>query len=82
MEFISGKTFRSVTSAERLLIWRNQKMIGDFETVTLACGHSLNSYKGFGVCQKCWRKTCGQCMTLVDEFLLCPECLKKKRESA
>ena len=55
-------------------------MIGDFETVTLSCGHSLNSYKGFGVCQRCWKKNCGQCLTLLDDLLLCPQFFKEKRE--
>lgn len=64
-----------------MLIWRNLKMIGDFETVTLSCGHSLNSYRGLGVCQKCWKKSCGQCLALVDDMLLCPTCFAERMEA-
>jgi hypothetical protein len=55
-------------------------MIGEFESLILSCGHSINSYKGFGVCQKCWKKTCGQCLILVDNLLLCPQCFKENME--
>lgn len=55
-------------------------MIDEFESVTLSCGHVINSYKGFGVCQGCWKKICGQCLQLVDDELLCPECFMKKLE--
>ena len=81
MEFISGRVFRFATSAARLLIWRNAKMIGDFETVTLSCGHSLNSYRGLGVCSKCWKKGCGKCLQLVDDSLLCPKCFTERMEA-
>jgi hypothetical protein len=82
LEFISGKVFRCATCVVRSLFWRNLKMIDDFETVTLSYGHSLNSYKGFGICQKCWKKNCGQYLTLVDDLLLCPQCFKERRENS
>lgn len=57
-------------------------MIGEFESIILSCGHAVNSHKGFGVCQKCWKKTCGQCLVRVDDLLLCPVCFKEKREES
>lgn len=81
LEFISGKIFRSATSVVRLLIWRDMKMIGDFETVTLSCGHSLNSYNGLGVCSKCWKNGCGKCLQLINDELLCPKCFTEKMEA-
>ena len=53
-------------------------MIDEFESVTLSCGHVINSYRGFGVCRRCGRKACGQCLQLVDDDLLCPGCFVKK----
>ena len=78
LESISGKSSHSATGVARLLIWRNQKMIGDFETVTLSCGHSLNSYNGLGVCSKCWKNGCGKCLQLINDELLCPRCFSEK----
>ena len=51
---------------------------GDFETLTLSCGHSLNSHNGLGVCSKCWKKGCGKCLQLIDDQLLCPTCFANR----
>lgn len=55
-------------------------MEGDFEFVVLSCGHSINSYRGFGICQECCKKTCGQCLILVDGLILCSGLLGKEPE--
>ena len=56
-----------------MLIWRI-KMTDEFEAVMLGCGHSVNSYNGLGVCYRCNKKTCGKCLQLVVDELLCPRC--------
>lgn len=52
-------------------------MIDEFEIVTLSCGHAINSYNGLGVCHKCGKKTCGKCLQLLVDDLLCPKCFAK-----
>jgi len=46
----------------------------EFETITLSCGHAVNPYNGLGVCYDCGKKTCGKCLQLVVDELLCPRC--------
>lgn len=58
-------------------IWRTSKM-DDFETITLSCGHVINQYNGLGVCYDCGKKTCGRCLVLVVDELLCPSCFSDR----
>lgn len=53
-------------------------MEDEFESVVLSCGHSINAYSGLGICSKCRKKTCGKCLQIIDEVILCPKCFAEK----
>lgn len=53
-------------------------MDDEFEAIVLTCGHSINSYSGLGVCNKCKLKHCSKCLQLLDDHLLCPKCFEEK----
>ncbi len=42
------------------------------------CGHSINLYNGFGVCEKCHTKNCWKCLQIKDDLLLCPRCFLRE----
>ncbi len=49
----------------------------EIEFVTLECGHSVVADIGVGVCSNCGKLCCRECLQLIDENLLCPECFAK-----
>lgn len=53
----------------------------EFEAVLLACGHSINSFSGLGVCSRCKMKSCGRCLQSINGELLCAKCFAEKLEA-
>lgn len=55
-------------------------MFEEFEYNVLECGHTPNTYKSPGICQKCDKQFCERCLQLFDYRLLCPICTENKME--
>jgi formylmethanofuran dehydrogenase subunit E len=49
----------------------------EIEFITLECGHSAVADIGVGVCSHCGKLCCRECLQLIDDKLLCPECFEK-----
>jgi len=49
----------------------------EIEFVTLECGHSAVADMGIGTCSNCGKLSCRECLQLIGEKLLCPECFAR-----
>jgi len=50
----------------------------EIEFIALECGHSVTPNSGLGVCSECGKVCCGDCLQVVGDRSLCPECFEKR----
>ena len=46
----------------------------DFRFISADCGHAITLQNLGGKCMKCGKLCCNQCLTLLNNEMLCPGC--------
>ena len=50
----------------------------ELEFKVAGCGHIITPYNLGGNCSRCDKLCCRDCLTIIDDEMLCPSCLKDR----
>ena len=52
--------------------------MNELRFMVAGCGHIIRADDLGGKCSRCGKLCCGKCLTIINDEMLCPSCLKDK----